>query len=80
MKVEVCLFATLGRYLPPGALGDRAILEVPERTTVGEVMASLHIPDDLERLQVVNGHDAPPTQVLRDGDVIAAFPPLAGGS
>ena len=80
MKVEVCLFATLGRYLPPGALGDRAILEVPERTTVGEVMASLHIPDDLERLQVVNGHDAPPTQVLMDGDVLAAFPPLAGGS
>lgn len=80
MKVEVCLFATLGRYLPPGASGDRATLEVPEHATVGEVMASLHIPDDLERLQVVNGYDAAPNQVLRDGDVLSAFPPLAGGA
>ena len=79
MRVEVCLFATLGRYLPPGASGDRATLELPERTTVGEVMSSLHIPDDLDRLQVVNGRDAAPTQVLRDGDVLSAFPPLAGG-
>jgi len=80
VKVDVCLFATLGRYLPPGASGDRATLEVPERTTVGEVMASLHIPDDLERLQVVNGHDAAADQMLRDGDVLSAFPPLAGGA
>lgn len=80
MKVEICLFATLGRYLPPGASGDRATLEVPERTTVGEIMTALHIPDDLERLQVVNGHDAPPSQVLRDGDVLSAFPPLSGGA
>jgi molybdopterin converting factor small subunit len=80
VKVEICLFATLGRYLPPGASGDRATLEVPEHTTVGEVMASLHVPDDLERLQVVNGGDAPPNQVLRDGDILSAFPPLAGGA
>ena len=80
MKVEVCLFATLGRYLPRGARGDRVILEVPDRSTVGEVLASLDIPSDLDRLQVVNGHDAAPEQMLRDGDVLSVFPPLAGGA
>jgi molybdopterin converting factor small subunit len=80
VKVEVCLFATLGCYLPPGASGDRVILEVLDRTTVGQVMASLHIPDDLDRLQVVNGHDAVPEHVLKDGDILSVFPPLAGGT
>ena len=80
MRVEVCLFATLGRYLPPGASGDRVTIEVPDRTTVGQVMTALHIPDDLDRLQVVNGRDAVPEQILKDGDVLSAFPPLAGGA
>jgi molybdopterin converting factor small subunit len=43
-------------------------------------MASLHVPDDLDRLQVVNGHDAAPEHILKDGDVLSAFPPLAGGA
>ena len=55
-------------------------LEVPDRTTVGQIMASLHVPDDLDRLQVVNGHDAVPEHILKDGDVLSAFPPLAGGA
>jgi molybdopterin converting factor small subunit len=80
VKVEVCLFATLGRYLPPGVAGDRVTLEVPDRTTVGQVMTSLHIPDNLDRLQVVNGRDAAPGYILKDGDVLSAFPPLAGGT
>jgi len=52
VKVEVCLFATLGRYLPAGVSGDRVTLEVPDRTTVGQIMASLRVPEDLDRLQV----------------------------
>ena len=79
MRVDVCLFATLGRYLPPGAPGDRVTFELPNHTTVGQVVASLGIPLDLETLRVVNGHDAELDQVLHDGDVLSIFPPLAGG-
>ena len=79
MKVEVCLFATLGRYLPPGTPGDRVTFELPQRTTVGQVVASLGIPPDLETLRVVNGHDAELEQMLQDGDVLSIFPPLSGG-
>jgi len=37
VKVEVCLFATLGRYLPPGVSGDRVTLELPYATFVYRV-------------------------------------------
>lgn len=80
MKVEVCLFATLRRYLPEGAEGDTAVLDVPESTTVGDALTSFGIPPDFERLQVVNGLDAADDQVLREGDVLSVFPPLSGGS
>jgi molybdopterin converting factor small subunit len=43
------------------------------------VVHSLRVPDELERLTVVNGRDAGPDHVLSDGDVLSLFPPLAGG-
>jgi molybdopterin converting factor small subunit len=46
---------------------------------VAQVQAALHIPADLPCLTVVNGHDAEPDHVLAPGDVLAMFPPLAGG-
>ena len=80
MKVEVRLFALLERYLPPGAQGDGAALDVPAGTTVRDVVTSLQIPTELSCLTVVNGRDAPPEQVLAPGDVLSMFPPLAGGA
>lgn len=74
------LFANLAAYLPEGASGDRAALEFPDGTTVGEVVEVLAIPSSLESLTVINGRDATPDQVLADGDVLSMFPPLAGGA
>jgi molybdopterin synthase sulfur carrier subunit len=79
VRVAVHLTATLQSYLPPGTPGDRVVLEVPDGTTVGQVVDSLHIPADLDRLTVVNGHDVAPDHALVDGDVLSLFPPLAGG-
>ena len=80
MKVEVHLTATLRRYLPPGSRGDHVVLDVPDGTTVDQVVHSLRIPPELERLTVVNGRDAVADQPLSDGDVLSVFPPLAGGA
>lgn len=74
------LFATLAAYLPAGGDGDSVTLEVADGTTVAEVVRVLKIPDDLDCLRVVNGHDAPSEHRLADGDVLSLFPPLAGGS
>lgn len=79
MKVEVELFATLSVYRPGGASGDGVTLEVPDGTTVGDLIRFLQIPPDADCLRVVNGHDAPSDQRLEDGDVLSLFPPLAGG-
>jgi len=79
VKVEVHLTATLRAYLPTGTRGDRVVMDVPVGTTVDQVVHSLGIPSELERLTVVNGHDAAPDQPLSEGDVLSLFPPLAGG-
>jgi molybdopterin converting factor small subunit len=79
VKVAVHLTATLRAYLPPGTRGDSVVLDVPDGTTVDQVVHSLRIPSELERLTVVNGLDATPDQGLVEGDVLSVFPPLAGG-
>ncbi|HJR02782.1 MAG TPA: MoaD/ThiS family protein [Methylomirabilota bacterium] len=77
--MAVHLTATLRGYLPPGTRGDHVVLDVPNGTTVDQVIHSLRIPSELERLTVVNGRDAAPGQQLVEGDVLSVFPPLAGG-
>jgi molybdopterin converting factor small subunit len=80
VKVEVQLFATLAAYLPAAAGSDSATLDVPEGSTVDDLVRALAIPLELDCIRVVNGVDADPDQVLSAGDVLSIFPPLAGGS
>ena len=77
--MAVHLTATLRAYLPPGTRGDSVVLDVPDGTTVHQVVHSFRIPPELDRLTVVNGRDADPEQRLIEGDVLSVFPPLAGG-
>jgi molybdopterin converting factor small subunit len=79
LKVAVHLPATLRADLPPGTRGDSVVLDVPDGTTVRQVVHSFRIPPELDRLTVVNGRDAAPEQRLIEGDVLSVFPPLAGG-
>jgi molybdopterin synthase sulfur carrier subunit len=79
VRVEVQLFATLAAFLPPDGRDGAATLDVPDRSTVRDLIRRLALPADLERVTLVNGGDATPDQALRSGDVVAVFPPLAGG-
>ncbi|MCX8007864.1 MAG: MoaD/ThiS family protein [Coriobacteriia bacterium] len=78
MRVELALFASLRRYLPEGAHGHERTIDLPDGTTVGQVIALLHLPDE-PRVVFVNGRHAPDDQRLHDGDRLAVFPPVAGG-
>ncbi len=80
MKIEVALFATLSKYLPPGAQNRRAVIEVKEGATVREVLNQLGIPPDLPNILLVNGRQAREETVLKDAEALSVFPPLAGGS
>ncbi len=79
MKIEVKLFATLSRYLPVASNSNSATVQVPDGCTVGQLVSSLGIPGETPAIVLVNGCDASRAQFLRDGDVLAMFPPLAGG-
>jgi molybdopterin converting factor small subunit len=80
VRVEVRLFATLERFLPPGSRGGVALLDVPDGSTAADVARRLGIPAGFERVLLVNGRDAGPDRTLAAGDVLDLYPPLAGGA
>ena len=79
MKVEVRLFATLRTHLPPGGDGRRAFLDVPEGTTVSQILAQLGIRAEMAKLVMVDGVQGAHATVLREESVLSVFPPIAGG-
>ena len=80
MTIEVHLFATFARYLPPGSEGGYVVLDVPDDATVDHVVAVLGIPGALGRVALINGREAAPQDRLAPADVVTLFPPLAGGA
>jgi molybdopterin converting factor small subunit len=79
MKIEVRLFATFREYLPAGCDGFSFVKVLDRETTVGEVVEALKLPEQLPKIIIVNGIHAAPDYVLKDGDVLSLFPPIAGG-
>jgi molybdopterin converting factor small subunit len=79
VKVEVQLFATLIRFLPAGARDGAALLDLPDRSTVSDVVRALGIPAAMSHVALVNGVESDGERRLQSGDVITLFPPLAGG-
>ena len=83
MQVTLKLFATLGDYLPPEAKFNQIQLDLPEGTSVQALVERYNLPPKLVHLVLVNGHFIPPPErsvrALQDGDVLAIWPPIAGG-
>jgi sulfur carrier protein ThiS len=84
MRVTLKLYATLTDYLPPAARGDnRVLLDVDDGATIASLIAPYNIPPRLAHLVLVNGLYVPPPEraarTFRDGDVLAIWPPIAGG-
>jgi sulfur-carrier protein len=80
MTVRVKLHAILRKFLPPGAEDHTAVLDVPEGTTVSEVIARLGIPEKHAGMLVSGDDYLKPESKLRDGQELSVFPPLAGGA
>ncbi len=84
MQITFKLYASLGEYLPADKRrGNEMTLDVPEGSTVSSVTGPFNLPDKLVHLVLVNGHYIPPdqrgTRPLVEGDVLAIWPPVAGG-
>lgn len=84
MNVTLKLFATLTDYLPIEARRtNQVVIRIGPETTVGQVIAPLKLPEKLVHLVLINGHYVPPAarakRTLEEGDVLAIWPPIAGG-
>jgi molybdopterin converting factor small subunit len=80
MKIELRLFASLRKRLPPGSPRGKCNLELPDGTTIGQVLEHVDIPHASAQMVLVNGdHDRNFERVLHNGDVLSVFPPVAGG-
>ena len=77
MVVKLKFFAGLREYLPPGESPYSA--ELADGATVAEVFRRFGVPPEKPRIILVNGRHADPDHVLADGDLLAVFPPVAGG-
>ncbi len=88
MNIRVKLYALLDKYLPQGAsqgaTGNEADLDVAGGATVSEVLDGLGMPPEVCHLVLINGHFVAPgerkTRKLAEGDHLAVWPPVAGGS
>jgi sulfur carrier protein ThiS len=84
MQITFKLYASLGDYLPADQRrGNEMPLTLAEGSTVAQAIAPFNLPMKLVHLVLVNGHFIPPeqraTRVLVEGDVLAIWPPIAGG-
>ncbi len=85
MKITLKLFASLGAHLPPDARATSAVsLDVEPGATVVDVIRRQGIPEAACALVLVDGAWVAPRdraqRVLAEGEVLAIWPPVAGGA
>jgi molybdopterin synthase sulfur carrier subunit len=79
MEIELHLYASLKRDLPVKGDGTSRRIDVDQGTTIEDLLDRLSIPADTVRIILLNGVHAGGGRVLKDGDRLGVFPPLAGG-
>ena len=84
MNITFKLYASLAQHLPPEAAGGNAVqIDVAPQSTIADIIAPYNLPMKLVHLVLVNGKYIEPAQrashALQEGDVLAIWPPIAGG-
>jgi sulfur carrier protein ThiS len=84
MRITFKLYASLTEYLPAErGTGNQVLLDVAPGATIATIIAPYNLPMKLVHLVLINGVFVPPearaTRELVEGDVLAIWPPIAGG-
>jgi len=83
VKVEVKLYASLGKYLPEGAKANVISVDVADGTTPMDIINDWGVPSESCHLVLINGNYIEPSlrasHALQEGDALAIWPPVAGG-
>ena len=84
MEIRLKLYAMLAAYLPPGAAKNEATLTVAEGVSVEDALRGRGVPAEHCHLVLINGVYVAPSEragrILKDGDHVAVWPPVAGGA
>jgi len=79
MRVKVKLFATLVVYVPSAEPGVSFEVELPNESSLSDLMNQLNLPQRETQLVFVNGRMKPLNYQLQDNDEVGIFPPIGGG-
>lgn len=83
INVTFKVFANLREHMPQGNISHILQLAVEEGTTPEALALCYNLPPKLVHLVLINGHYIPheerATTLLKDGDVLAVWPPIGGG-
>lgn len=83
MKITLKTSRPLAKYLPSGATGNTAKLQLHDGATALDVVARLGMPAETNYLITLNGAIVPMSQrastALSDDDKLSILPPLKGG-
>ena len=74
MKITIKLFA----YFREGREKIQ-VIDLPEETTPGDIVSNLGIDRSEIAILLINGRDGKFDSELKEGDLIALFPPVGGG-
>jgi molybdopterin converting factor small subunit len=79
ITVHVRLFATLLRFFPDLQLGETMQVNLPDGSTVGQLIERLNIPVEEIKIVFVNNIFRDMGYALKNGDTVGIFPPVGGG-
>lgn len=84
MRITIKLFASLTQHLPADARrSNQLAIDAAQGATIAQIIEPFGMPDKLVHLVLVNGVYVPPAErssfVPKEGDVLAIWPPIAGG-
>lgn len=83
MQIQFKLYATLAELLPADAVNNTVSLDVPVDVTPHQLIDQFNVPRPKAHLVLVNGVYIEPENrddpLLKPGDTLIIFPPVAGG-
>lgn len=79
MHIRVKLFATLTRHVVDARSGIPLEIDIPEGSTIADLIKKLRLPDPEIKVVFVNGRSRPLDWPLNPGDEVGIFPPIGGG-
>ena len=84
MEIELKLFMMFKKFGPPEQVDGRSRMQVEPGTRFVDILNTISMPVEEDKIIVINGisHkqcDAVNELEIKDGDIVAIFPPIAGG-